>query len=112
MKFSEAEETEVLIDVETDALTRFANNMIHQNVAEQGINISVRAVMENSARVCAWPANRPLEFARTLWKAPVAKMPATICLLAAAISTTRRTAWARSSGVPAAVASKYRSVFW
>jgi hypothetical protein len=33
MKFSEADETEVEIDVTTDALTRFANNIIHQNVA-------------------------------------------------------------------------------
>src|ERR1700747_2437746 len=31
MKFSEADETEVEIDVTTDALTRFANNIIHQN---------------------------------------------------------------------------------
>ncbi len=34
-KFSEADETEVQIDVVSDALTRFANNTIHQNVAEQ-----------------------------------------------------------------------------
>jgi len=46
MKFSEAEETEVSIDVVTDALTRFANNIIHQNVAEQSLSISVRAVVD------------------------------------------------------------------
>ena len=46
MKFSEADETEVEIDVTTDALTRFANNIIHQNVAEQVLHISVRAVMD------------------------------------------------------------------
>jgi PmbA protein len=45
LKFSEADETEVEIDVTTDALTRFANNIIHQNVAEQVLHISVRAVM-------------------------------------------------------------------
>jgi PmbA protein len=45
-KFSEADETEVEIDVTTDALTRFANNIIHQNVAEQVLHISVRAVMD------------------------------------------------------------------
>ena len=46
MKFSEADETEVEIEVTTDALTRFANNIIHQNVAEQVLHISVRAVMD------------------------------------------------------------------
>ncbi len=44
-KFSRAEETEVGIDATTDALTRFANNTIHQNVAEQGISVSVRALV-------------------------------------------------------------------
>ncbi|MGA8144460.1 MAG: TldD/PmbA family protein [Candidatus Acidiferrales bacterium] len=46
LKFSEADETEIEIDVTTDALTRFANNIIHQNVAEQVLHISVRAVMD------------------------------------------------------------------
>ena len=46
LKFSEADETEVEIDVTTDALTRFANNTIHQHVAEQVLHISVRAVMD------------------------------------------------------------------
>ena len=45
-KFSEADETEVEISSETSALTRFANNTIHQNVAEQGITISIRAVTD------------------------------------------------------------------
>jgi len=31
----------------TDALTRFANNTIHQNVAEQTLSISVRAIMDS-----------------------------------------------------------------
>jgi PmbA protein len=46
LKFSRAEETEVSVDATTDALTRFANNTIHQNVAEQGISVSVRAVVD------------------------------------------------------------------
>jgi PmbA protein len=46
LKFSRAEETEVGVDATTDALTRFANNTIHQNVAEQGISVSVRAVVD------------------------------------------------------------------
>ncbi|HET9400474.1 MAG TPA: DNA gyrase modulator, partial [Candidatus Acidoferrales bacterium] len=45
-KLSEADETEVLIDVTSDALTRFANNTIHQNVAEQVLSISVRTVFD------------------------------------------------------------------
>src|SRR5271155_4607520 len=45
ISYSEAEETEVEIDSTTDALTRFANNTIHQNVAEHTLRISVRAVV-------------------------------------------------------------------
>jgi PmbA protein len=45
-KISEADETEVEIDATSDALTRFANNVIHQNVAEQIVSISVRAVID------------------------------------------------------------------
>jgi PmbA protein len=44
--FSEADETEIEIDSTTDALTRFANNTIHQNVAEHMLAISVRAVVD------------------------------------------------------------------
>jgi PmbA protein len=44
-KFSDADETEVEIGVVSDALTRFANNTIHQNVAEQVLNVSVRTVL-------------------------------------------------------------------
>jgi PmbA protein len=51
-KLSEADETEVEIDATTDALTRFANNTIHQNVAEQTLSISVRTVVDGrTARV-------------------------------------------------------------
>ncbi len=46
LRYSEADETEVHIDFGADALTRFANNTIHQNVAERGINISVRTVFD------------------------------------------------------------------
>jgi PmbA protein len=45
-KLSEADETEVEIDVTSDALTRFANNVIHQNVAEEVLHVSIRAVMD------------------------------------------------------------------
>jgi PmbA protein len=45
-KLSEADETEVEIGAVSDALTRFANNTIHQNVAEQTLAISIRAVVD------------------------------------------------------------------
>jgi PmbA protein len=45
-KLSDADETEVEIAVVTDALTRFANNTIHQNVAEQSLTVSVRTVLD------------------------------------------------------------------
>lgn len=47
-----AEETEVHVDEVGSALTRFANNAIHQNVAEHGLTISVRTVVDGrTARV-------------------------------------------------------------
>ncbi|MGB7728047.1 MAG: TldD/PmbA family protein [Candidatus Acidiferrum sp.] len=45
-------ETEVHIDETIQALTRFANNAIHQNVAEQGLVVSIRTAVEGcTARV-------------------------------------------------------------
>ena len=43
---SDADETEAHIDFVADALTRFANNTIHQNVAEQTLSVSVRTVYD------------------------------------------------------------------
>jgi PmbA protein len=44
-------ETEVHVDESISALTRFANNAVHQNVAESGVNVSVRtAVDKRTAR--------------------------------------------------------------
>src|SRR5580692_11690708 len=43
-KFSSADETEVLFSGNDFALTRFANNTIHQNVADENHMVSVRAV--------------------------------------------------------------------
>jgi PmbA protein len=45
-KIAGADETEVRIDETIDALSRFANNAIHQNVAEHGITMSVRTVVD------------------------------------------------------------------
>src|SRR5580698_2618389 len=43
-KFSAADETEVLFSGSNFALTRFANNTIHQNVADENHLVSVRTV--------------------------------------------------------------------
>jgi len=45
-RLSDADETEVEVSVTSDALTRFANNTIHQNVAEQSLSVSVRTVFD------------------------------------------------------------------
>jgi PmbA protein len=45
-KSTGATETEVHVDEVADALTRFANNAIHQNVAEHGLTISIRTVVD------------------------------------------------------------------
>src|SRR5579863_6683303 len=46
-KSTEADETEVHVDETADSLTRFANNAIHQNVAERGLNVSIRTVVDH-----------------------------------------------------------------
>jgi PmbA protein len=45
-KSTGAEEAEVHVDEVNDSLTRFANNAIHQNVAEHGVNVSIRTVVD------------------------------------------------------------------
>ena len=44
LKYSTADETEAMIGSSAFSLTRFANNIIHQNVTEEGAYLSVRAV--------------------------------------------------------------------
>ncbi|HVH88172.1 MAG TPA: TldD/PmbA family protein [Terriglobales bacterium] len=46
-KFSSADEVEAIIAGGRSALTRFANNTIHQNVAEEGYVVSIRVVMDH-----------------------------------------------------------------
>src|SRR5580692_11397688 len=46
-KTTGADETEVHVDETADSLTRFANNAIHQNVAEHGLNVSIRTVVDH-----------------------------------------------------------------
>jgi predicted Zn-dependent protease len=47
LKYSTADETEAMIGSSAFSLTRFANNIIHQNVAEEGVSLSVRAVTDH-----------------------------------------------------------------
>jgi predicted Zn-dependent protease len=46
LKYSTADETEAMVSSTSYALTRFANNIIHQNVAEETSSLSVRLVSE------------------------------------------------------------------
>ena len=46
-KWSTADETEAMISSTDYSLTRFANNNIHQNMAEEGTSLSVRAVADH-----------------------------------------------------------------
>ena len=46
LKYSTADETEATVSSTSYALTRFANNTIHQNVAEESASLSVRVVSE------------------------------------------------------------------
>lgn len=44
--FSTADETETILMVEVKALTRFANNTIHQNVAEEDHSLLIRSIID------------------------------------------------------------------
>src|SRR5436305_4423181 len=45
-KLSQADEVEVLIGGASSALTRFANNTIHQNVADENHVVSIRVAFD------------------------------------------------------------------
>lgn len=51
LKYSKAEQTEVLLSVSDNSLTRFANNQIHQNMAWDTIGISVRVIKDKKIGV-------------------------------------------------------------
>ncbi|TMD82534.1 MAG: TldD/PmbA family protein [Chloroflexi bacterium] len=50
---SPAQQTEVMLTEWDSALTRFANNGIHQNVAERNVNVRVRAVKDGKTGVAS-----------------------------------------------------------
>lgn len=45
LRHSAADQTEVLFIVESTGVTRFANSMIHQNIAESSARVSIRSVV-------------------------------------------------------------------
>src|SRR5258706_16296312 len=55
-KLSDTDETEVEIGMVSDELTRFANNTIHQNVAEQVLAVSMIQVLDG--RTALAPINK------------------------------------------------------
>ena len=44
LHFSKADSTEVILTTDNSYLTRFANNIVHQNVAESNATVTIRAV--------------------------------------------------------------------
>jgi len=71
---AEADQTEVLFIIENTGLTRFANSMIHQNIAESNARIAIRSVVGKRVGSASTnrlepeqlraAANRSLELAR------------------------------------------------
>src|SRR3990170_5017508 len=53
LSMSKAEQTEVLIFAPHSALTRFANNYIHQNVEQEDMDIRVRAIVDKKIGVAS-----------------------------------------------------------
>ncbi len=53
LKYSRSDQTEVLLSVSENSLTRFANNQIHQNMAWDTIGISVRVIKDKKIGVAS-----------------------------------------------------------
>ncbi len=74
LQFSKAQETEVLLSVADNSLTRFANNQIHQNMAWKNVGIGVRVVIDKKIGVAStnaldeksfkWVIDRAMELAK------------------------------------------------
>src|SRR3972149_1122382 len=63
---SSAGETEVVLQVSHEFLTRFAHNEIHQNVAETNLALQVRAAFGSSVGMAATNDLSPLGLARVV----------------------------------------------
>ena len=66
---STTDQTEVLVNAGESALTRYAGNRIHQNVAETGSGISIRAVRGKRIGICSTNDPRPEALRAALAKA-------------------------------------------
>ena len=69
LRQSTADETEVLILGRASRLTRFANNYIHQNVAETGVQVRVRAALGQKVGVAATDDTTPDGLGRVVERA-------------------------------------------
>ncbi len=69
LKFSKAQETEVLLSVSDSSLTRFANNQIHQNMAWKNVGIGVRVVIDKKIGVSSTNSLEEKDFEHVVDKA-------------------------------------------
>jgi len=69
LQASEADQTEVLVMAQHSYLTRFANNYIHQNMAEEDISINVRVVFGQRVGVASTNEFTPEAVLRTVREA-------------------------------------------
>ncbi len=64
--FSKADQTEVILTTTDSALTRFANNHIHQNVAESNVQVRIRVVYGQRVGVASSNDLTPESLKRTV----------------------------------------------
>ncbi len=64
--FSKADQTEVILTTTDSALTRFANNHIHQNVAESNVQVRIRVVYGKRVGVASSNDLTPESLKRTV----------------------------------------------
>ncbi|MGH2521177.1 MAG: PmbA/TldA family metallopeptidase, partial [Anaerolineales bacterium] len=69
LSLSEADETEVALSASHESLTRFAHNMIHQNVAEADATLEVRAAYGLRVGMATTNDLSPLGIERAVWQA-------------------------------------------
>src|SRR3990167_409280 len=69
LKFSKAQETEVLLSVSDSLLTRFANNQIHQNMAWKSVGIGVRVIIDKKIGVSSTNSLEEKDFEHVVNKA-------------------------------------------
>ena len=58
LELSESDETQVVLLAQDQALTRFANNIIHQNVSESNGVVTITAVLGQRTGMASWSRHR------------------------------------------------------